>query len=359
MSLPLPKPGILEIKPYIGGEGRTESIKRPVRLASNENPLGCSPKARDAYLKVASELHRYPDGAAADLRAALACEYDMDANRIVCGSGSDELITLIVRSYAGAGDEVIYSEHGFLMYPINAKAVGAMPVAAPEINLRSDINALLRAVTPKTKIMLLANPNNPTGSYLTKTELRVLREKLPEHVILVIDSAYAEFVEEKDYEDGRALVNAYPNVIMLRTFSKIHWLAGLRLGWGYFPSDIADVINRIRTAFNVSVPAQAAGIAALADKEFIQKSRVLARDGRAFLREKLQGLGLNVYPSVGNFILVEFGPKAEDIRLALKDKGIYVRQMGAYNLPHCLRITVGTAEDNEKVVNEFKNIVKK
>jgi histidinol-phosphate aminotransferase len=357
MSLPLPKPSILEIKPYVGGEGRAEGMTRLVRLASNENPLGCSPKARETYLKLASGLHRYPDGAAADLRAALGREYKMEPDRIVCGAGSDELISLIVRAYAGAGDEVVYSEHGFLMYPINAKLVGAKPVAAAEVNMRSDIHALLKAVTPETKVMLLANPNNPTGSYLTKTELKELREKLPENVLLVIDAAYAEFVEEKDYEDGRALVDAYPNVVTLRTFSKIHGLAGLRLGWGYFPAEVAGVINRVRGPFNVSLPAQAVGIAALLDKDFVQKSITLARQGRLFLTTKLQELGLKVYPSVGNFLLVEFGAKAEDIRLALKAKGIFIRQMGAYNLPQCLRITVGTAEDNEIVVSELKKIL--
>jgi histidinol-phosphate aminotransferase len=354
MSLPLPKSGILDVKPYIGGEGRGVNVTRLVRLASNENPLGCSPKAREAYLKISDELHRYPDGAVTDLRAALANEYKMDAERIVCGAGSDELIGLIVRAYAGAGDEVVYSEHGFLMYPINAKIVGAKPVAAPEVDMRSDINALLKAVTPKTKIMLLANPNNPTGSYLTKAELKELREKLPEQVLLVIDAAYAEFVEQKDYEDGRDLVDNYPNVITLRTFSKIHGLAGLRLGWGYFPAEVAGVINRVRGPFNVSLPAQAVGIAALSDKEFVQKSVMLAREGRAWLTTQLQSLDLKIYPSVGNFLLVDFGQKAEEVRLVLKEKGVFIRQMGAYNLPTCLRITVGTKEDNEILVVELK-----
>ncbi len=356
MTLPIPKPGISEIKPYVGGEGRVE---KAIRLASNENPLGCSPKALDVYLAIAEGLHRYPDGNVADLRAALGRENQMEPDRIVCGAGSDELISLIVRAYAGAGDEVAYSEHGFLMYPINAKIVGAVPVAAPEINLRSDIQALLKAVTPRTKVMLLANPNNPTGSYLTRVELRALREKMPEHVLLVIDAAYAEFVEEEDYEDGRALVDEYPNVVMLRTFSKIHGLAGLRLGWGYFSPEVAGVINRVRGPFNVSVPAQAVGIAALADKEFVQKSAALAREGRVWLTEKLQELALKVYPSVGNFLLVEFGPQAENIRLTLKEKAIFIRQMGVYNLPQCLRITVGTAEDNEAVVDALKKILQR
>ena len=358
MSFPQPKPGIMETQPYIGGEGRAKNVARLIRLASNENPLGCSPKAREAYLMVVAELHRYPDAEAADLRAAIAGKYNMDAEKIVCGAGSDELISLIVRAYAGAGDEVVYSEHGVLMYPINAKLVGARPVAAPEINMRADVAALLEIVTPKTKIMLIANPNNPTGSYLTKAELKELREKLPEQVLLVVDSAYAEFVEEKDYEDGRALVDAYPNVVMLRTFSKIHGLAALRLGWGYFSPEVAGVINRVRGPFNVSAPAQAAGIAALADDDFVRQSIAQAREGRAFLTAGLQGLGFKVYPSVGNFLLADFGANAENIRLALKEKGIFVRQMGAYGLPQCLRITVGLSEDNEVVVGELGKIVK-
>lgn len=358
MALPLAKSGILDIKPYIGGEARgSEAAHPPVRLASNENPLGCSPMAREAYLKAAAELHRYPDGSVADLRAALALEFKMDAERIVCGAGSDELISLIIKAYAGVGDEVVYSQHGFLMYPINAKVVGATPVAAPEINLRSDINLLLSVVTPKTKVMLLANPNNPTGSYLTKTELRDLREKLPEQVLLVIDAAYAEFVDKPDYEDGRAMADEYPNVVTLRTFSKVYGLAAVRVGWGYFPAEIAGVINRVRGPFNVSLPAQMAAIAALKDQYFLRKSVALATEGREWMTQKLQDLGLKVYPSVTNFILVEFGAEAEKIRLALKDKGIFIRQMGAYNLPECLRITMGTMDDNRYVIEELKKLL--
>lgn len=353
MGQPLPKSGIMEIQPYIGGEGRGDASQRLIRLASNENPLGCSALAKTAYLKAAEELHRYPDGGTTDLRAALAKAYQMDADRIVCGAGSDELISLIVRAYAGAGDEVVYSQYGFLMYPINAKAVGAKPVAAPETKMRSDVGALLAAVTPKTKVMLIANPNNPTGSYLNRNELSDLCKNLPAHVLLVIDAAYAEFVEEKDYEDGRALVDAYPNVVMLRTFSKIHGLAALRLGWGYFPQEVAGVINRVRGAFNVNWPAQLAGIAALSDKSFIAESIKIAREGREFFSRAIEKMGFKVYPSVGNFILVEFGAHAEEIRLKLKSKGIYVRQMGAYNLPQCLRITIGTAEDNATLINEL------
>ncbi len=356
MAQPKPRPGILDIKPYIGGEGRVEGVTHLVRLASNENALGCSPKAREAYLKAGADLHRYPDGAAQDLRAALGKTYDMNPERIVCGSGSEELISLLVRAYAGVGDEVLYSQYGFLMYPICAKAVGATGVAAAEKDYRSDVDALLAAVTPKTKMLLLANPNNPTGSWLNRAEMTRLCEKLPSSVLLVIDSAYAEFLQEKDYEDGRALVDAHPNAVMLRTFSKIYGLAALRLGWAYCSPEVAGVINRVRGAFNVNAPAQAAGIAALADKDFIRKTIEMTENGRRYLSEHIAKLGWKALPSVGNFLLVEFGPRAEEIRQKLKDKGIFIRQMGAYNLPHHLRITVGTADDNMRLIEALKSV---
>lgn len=358
MSTPQPRPGIMDVKPYIGGEGRVNDNMRLVRLASNENPLGCSPLARAAYLKCADDLHRYPDGSVNDLRGAIGKNFDMDPERIVCGAGSDELISLLIRGYAGAGDEIVYSQYGFLMYPIGAKVVGATPVAAPEKDMRTDVDAVVKAVTPKTKIVIIANPNNPTGSYLTKAEMKSLRDRLPQNVLLIVDSAYAEFVEEKDYEDGRALVDAGSNTVMLRTFSKIHGLAALRLGWGYFPADVAGVVNRVRGPFNVSVPAQAVGVAALNDKEFIKKTIDMTKAGRDYLTREISALGFRVYPSVGNFLLVHFGKEAEKIRLGLKEKGVFIRQMGAYNLPEHLRITVGTADDNAYLISELQKIAK-
>ncbi len=358
MTQPQPKPGILDIKPYIGGEGRMEGIAHPVRLASNENALGCSPKAMAAYQKAGADLQRYPDGAAADLRAAIGAKYNMAPEKIICGSGSEELISLLVRAYAGVGDEVLYSQYGFLMYPLCAKAMGATPVAAPEVNFRTDVEALLKAVTPKTKMLLLANPNNPTGSYLNRDEMKYLCEKLPSNVLLLLDSAYAEFVQEKDYDDGRSLVDAHPNAVMLRTFSKIYGLAALRLGWGYCSPDVAGVVNRVRGAFNVNAPAQAAGIAALSDIDFLQRTIEMTATGRKYLFEQLGTLGVKTWPSVGNFILCEFGEKSEQIRLGLKDKGVFIRQMGAYNLPHHLRITVGTADDNARLIDQLKLVLK-
>lgn len=357
-ALPQPKAGILDIKPYIGGEGRVDSNMRLARLASNENALGCSPKAREAYLTAAADLQRYPDGSAAELRAALGKAYSLAPEKIICGSGSEELIALLVRAYAGPGDEVIYSQYGFLMYPLCTKSVGATPVAVPEIDFRTDIEGILKAVTPRTKMLLLANPNNPTGSYLNREEMKYLLEKLPAHILVLLDSAYAEFVQDKDYDDGKSLVDAHPNAVMLRTFSKIYGLAALRLGWGYCSEDIVGVVNRVRGAFNVNAPAQAAGIAALSDHDFLRRTIEMTVTGRAFLEKELQALGVKTWPSVGNFLLAGFGARAEDIRLGLKEKGVFIRQMGAYNLPQHLRITVGTAEDNNQLIDALKPLLR-
>lgn len=343
---PKPKAGIMDIAPYVGGEASAAGVKRLVRLASNENALGASPRARAAYLKKAEDLFRYPDGSALALRRALAGSYRIkNPDNIVCGSGSDELINLLLKAYAGPGDEVLYSRHGFLMYPIGARAVGATPVAAEEKNLRTDVRALAAAFTPRTKIVFLANPNNPTGSYVTKAEVAWLHARLPAHVLLVIDAAYAEFVGAADYSAGDELARKSGNVVVLRTFSKIFGLAALRLGWAHCPPGIAAVLNRVRGPFNVGAAAQAAGVAALGDAAFLRRSREHNTKWRAWLVRTLDGLGVKAHPSVGNFVLADFGPKAEAIRLGLKERGVLIRQMGAYGLPRHLRITVGNAAD--------------
>jgi histidinol-phosphate aminotransferase len=350
-----PRPGILEVAPYVGGESSAQGANRVVRLASNENPLGASPRAVAAYLALKDELHRYPDGGAVELRAAIARSETLDAARMVCGAGSDELISLLVRAYAGPGDEVLYSAHGFLMYAISAKTAGATPVTAPETDLRADVDALLARVTARTRLVFLANPNNPTGSYLSEAEVRRLRDGLPEHVLLVLDAAYAEYVEEKDYASGAALVEAYDNVVMLRTFSKIHGLAALRLGWAYAPPAVIDVLNRVRGPFNVAQAAQAAGVAAVGDTDHVARARQHNTRWRAWLSEQLGAAGLKVHPSVGNFILVRVptdkGHSAAKALEHLKGKGILVRGMAGYGLPDCLRITVG-AEDECRAVAE-------
>ena len=358
---PRPRPGILEVEPYVGGESRAPGDRPPLRLASNENPLGPSPRAVEAYEAAAQELHRYPDGASAELRRALGALHDLDPARIVCGAGSDELIGLLVRAYAGPGDEVLYSAHGFLMYDIAAKTAGATPVTAREANLTADVDALLAKVTERTRLLFLANPNNPTGTYLPAEELRRLHAGLPPEVLLVIDAAYAEYVTAPDYEDGRALVAARDNVVMTRTFSKIYGLAALRLGWAYCPPAVADVLNRMRGPFNVTRTAQVAGLAALGDQEHVERSRAHNETWRAWLLQELNGLGLETTPSAGNFLLSQFtdvpGRTAADALAALKEEGVLLRGMAAYGLPDCLRITVGTEAENRAVLDALRRFL--
>jgi len=351
---PVPGPGILDIAPYVGGDARVEGFDRPIRLASNESALGPSPKAMAAFRALAGEIHRYPDGSSEELRHALGEHYGLDPARIVCGAGSDELIGLVLRAYAGPDSEVLYSRHGFLMYPIGAQSVGATPVAAPERDLTVDVDALLARVTPRTRIVFIANPNNPTGTYLSSGEVARLHAGLPANVVLAIDAAYAEFVNRNDYDPGVKLVDAADNVVMLRTFSKIFALAGLRLGWGYFPPAIADVLNRIRGPFNVSAAALAAGVAALRDTESLEKARAHNDRWQPWLNERLAALGLDPTPSVGNFVLPRFAETgkhtAEAAYRFLQSRGILTRRMVAYGLPDRIRVTVGTGAECEKVV---------
>ena len=356
-----PRPGILEVTPYVGGEASISGRNRAIRLASNENPLGASPRAAAAYAALRDELHRYPDGAARELRETIARVEELDPARIVCGAGSDELIALLVRGYAGPGDEVLHSEHGFLMYPIAARTAGASQVAAPERKLRADVDALLERVTAKTRLLFLANPNNPTGSYLSEAELRRLRGGLPERVLLVVDSAYAEYVTEDDYGSGAGLVEAFDNVVMTRTFSKIHGLAALRLGWAYCPPAVAGVLDRLRGPFNVSQAAQAAGVAALGDRDHVAHSRRHNARWRAWLTERLAALYLHPYPSAANFVLVRFPGHPErsaDAALAdLNENGVLVRALAAYGLPDCLRITIGTEAEVRATAEALEGFV--
>ena len=357
MSPPKPKPGILDISIYVGGESDIPGVDQVIKLASNEGALGPSPKAMEAYIQETEKMHRYPDGSSRKLRNALAVAYSLDASRIVCGSGSDELLDLLTRAYAGVGDEVIHTEHGFLMYPISAKGVGAMPVAVPEKNLHADVDALIERAGQKTKILFLANPNNPTGTYLPEKEIRRLREGLPQHVLLVIDAAYAEYVSTNDYSSGSQLVDEYDNVVMTRTFSKIFALGGLRLGWAYCPSAVADVINRLRGPFNVSSPALAAGLAALKDEAFTDKVRNHTRKWLSWTKKQFTLLGLEVPSQVGNFLLVRFpitGKTAKKTNEFLKSRGLIVRGMDKYGLHNYLRITIGREEEMRALVRALK-----
>ena len=360
MTAPAPRPGILDIAPYVPGKSSAAGHAKPIKLSSNEGALGPSPRALEAYAKAAGELHRYPDGACEALRAAIGRRFGLDPARIVCGAGSDELIALLVKSYAGPGDEVLFSQYGFLMYPLAALAAGATPVKAPERDWRTDVDALLAGAGPKTKLCFVANPNNPTGTYIPATELKRLRDGLPAHALLVVDAAYAEYVSRNDYGDGADLVAARDDVVMTRTFSKIFALGGMRLGWCYGPPAVIDALNRVRGPFNVSSAAQAAGIAALEDLSFADRSRAHNDVWLPWLMRELEALGLEVPESVGNFALARFPGGAEQAEAAnahLAADGIIARMVGAYGLPEHLRITVGTEAEMRATVASLKRFL--
>lgn len=341
------KTPIYDIEPYVGGESKSKDGQRIIKLSSNEGALGPSPKAVKALQDMAGEIHRYPDGGMIKLRQAIGKNNNINPDNVVCGAGSDEIISLLCNAYVGDGHEVLYSQHGFLMYPISTKAAGGTPITAPEKNLTTDVDALLAAVTDKTKLLFIANPNNPTGSYITRDEVKRLRDNLRDDVLLILDAAYAEYVEDPDYTAGHDLVEEYDNVVVTRTFSKIYAMGGMRLGWSHAPDHVTDILNRVRGPFNVSSAAQIAGVAALQDNDFLQRSIETNKDVREWTVTQLESLGIRVYPSVTNFILAEFetAEKADATRLYWKDQGILVRQMGAYGLPSCLRITIGTKEE--------------
>ncbi len=351
MSALTPRPGIMKIAPYVPGKDSIDGKETIAKLSSNEGALGPSPKAMAAYAKAASELHRYPDGDTAKLRKALGRHYGLDPARIVCGAGSDEILNLLVRAYCGPGDELLYSQYGFLMYAINALGVGATPVAAPAKGYGSDIDAMLAAVTDRTRIVCLANPNNPTGTYVSKDDVRRLHAGLPKNVLLIIDAAYAEYVSRNDYESGVELVDQAENVVMTRTFSKIYGLGGLRLGWMYGPAGIVDIMSRLRQPFNVNLAAQIAGVAALEDIAHTDASRTNNDIWLPWLSAELTKLGLEPVPSVGNFVLVGFGSKERAVAANdwLMNDGLIPRLVAGYGLPEHLRITVGTETEVKAV----------
>ena len=350
VTLPTPKPGVLAINAYVPGESELPGGVKPIKLSSNETPLGPSPKARAAYIAAAEGMERYPDGAATALRNAIGKAYGLDPGRIVCGAGSDELLNLICHGYVGPGDEAIYTEHGFLVYKIAILAAGGTPIVAPEKDLHTDVDAILARVTPRTKVVFVANPNNPTGTYIPMSEVRRLRAGLPEHVILVLDGAYAEYVRRNDYEAGIEMVATTPNTVMARTFSKIYGLAALRLGWCYGPQPIIDALNRIRGPFNVNSAAIAAGVAAVEDIEHSQKALAHNDKWLAWCVDEVSKLGLKVTPTVGNFLLMHFSEgsakTAAGADAFLKTRGVILRRVTGYGFPNALRMTVGTEEEN-------------
>lgn len=358
---PTPKPGILDIAPYVGGRATAPGVTHIYKLSSNEAALGTSAQAIGAFEAASGGLSLYPEGSAEMLREAIGKTHGLDPERIVCGNGSDELLSMLAHCYLRPGDEVMFSQHAFIVYRITTLANSAVPVAVPGKNLRVDVDAMLAAISAKTRIVYLANPNNPTGSYLSGEEVRRLHAGLPPSVLLVIDAAYAEYVRKKDYDAGADMVSEFENVVMTRTFSKIYGLAGLRVGWAYCPAAVADVLNRVRGPFNVSVPSQAAATAALKDKRHVETSIEHNEHWRGWLTDEIRKTGLRVDDSVGNFVLIHFpqekGRTAKDADAFLTAKGLILRGVANYGLPDCLRLTVGSDEANKLVVDALREFV--
>ena len=348
---PGPRPGVLDIAAYVPGRSKAPDGVRLHKLSSNETPLGPSPAAIAAYRDTGSKLDLYPDGSQRQLREAISDTFGLNAERIVCGAGSDDLLYLIAHAFIGPGDEGIYTEHGFAIYPIAIRAAGGIPVVAPERHLTTDVDAILARVSDRTRVVYIANPNNPTGTYLPFDEVRRLHAALPSDVVLVLDAAYAEYVQRNDYESGIELAATAENVVMTRTFSKIHGLAGLRVGRCYAPAGVVDAINRIRGPFNVSAPAIAAGVASLRDRAHIERAAAHNAEWLPRVADAVARLGFTVTPSVANFVLIHFpdtpGRTAADADAFLFERGIVLRRVEAYGLPNALRMTIGTAEANE------------
>ena len=351
MTIITPQPGIMDIELYQGGGAHLDGISNVVKLSSNENPFGPSEAAKTALAKVVHNMHRYPSTDHGALRAAIGEVHGVDADRVVCGVGSDEIIAFLCQAYAGPGDEVIHTEHGFAMYRISTLANGATPVEVRERERVTDVDAILAACTERTKLVFLANPNNPTGTMIGDAEMARLADGLPGQALLVIDGAYAEYVE--GYDGGAGLVDGRANVVMTRTFSKLYGLGGLRVGWGYGPDHVVDVLNRVRGPFNLSIAALAAAEAAVRDIAWVEKCRNDNNRMRIWLAEALAGHGVVSDTSLANFILARFADQkeAEACDEYLKSQGLIVRKVAGYNLPNCLRITVGDEPSCRRVAH--------
>jgi histidinol-phosphate aminotransferase len=355
MTGPRAKPWILEIAPYVPGRSTTDSGVKAVKLSSNENPLGTSPKARAAFLSAAGQLERYPDASGTELREALAERYGLDPARIIYGNGSDEVLHLAAGAFAGPGDEIVYVNYGFSVYPIATRRVGATPVVAPDKDYATDVDAILACLTDKTRIVYVANPNNPTGTYASREEIKRLHAGLPEHVLLVLDHAYAEYIEGEIDDGGMALAETAPNVLVTRTFSKMYGLAAERIGWGYASAAIIDAMHRIRLPFSITIAGTAAALAALGDTEFVAHTKAHNAEWRRWFADeiaKLGNAGLRAVPSQANFILVLFEGelRAETAYKGLMDAGYIVRWLPGQGLPHGLRITIGTEDETRGVI---------
>lgn len=354
-----PQPGIMDIALYEGGKAAVAGMSNVVKLSSNENPFGASDKAKEAFARSVHQLHRYPSTDHAALRDAIGEVHGLDPAQIICGVGSDEIITFLCQAYAGPKDEVVFTEHGFLMYRISALAVGATPVEVAERDRTTDVDAILRACNRRTRLVFIANPNNPTGTMISQAEIERLADGLPAQAILVLDGAYAEYVE--GFDGGASVVSARTNVVMTRTFSKIYGLGGLRIGWGYGPKPIIDVLNRVRGPFNLSNTQLETAEAAVRDQDYVNRCRADNARMRVWLAEALAALGVPSDTSMANFILARFASseEAEACDAYLQSQGLIVRRVTSYKLPNCLRITVGDEASCRRVahaIGQFKGM---
>jgi histidinol-phosphate aminotransferase len=361
-ATPQPKPGILEISPYVPGKARADGVAEPVKLSANENILGCSPLAQAAFAATARQLNLYPDGRGALLRDAVAQRHGLEPERLILGCGTDEIFALLNEVYIAPGDNIVQGEYGFGAYAIGARGNGGEVKFAAEPDFRIDVDELLNQVDERTRIVFIANPGNPTGTFVTAGEIARLHAGLPPSVLLVLDGAYAEFATEPGFSDGLELARGASNVVVTHTFSKIHGLAALRVGWAFAPAAVADAVDRVRLPFNTSIPAQAAAVAALGDEDFQQRSRAHVAQWRPWLVQQLGGLGLDVVPSAANFVLVGF-PDADDKRAPqaeafLASHGLLVRGVAGYGLPNHLRITLGLEEHNRALVDALATFLK-
>lgn len=362
MTKPAPKPWIMAIAPYVPGRSTTDDGRKVIKLSSNENPLGTSPAARAAFVAAADRLERYPDASATELRDVLAAQHALDPARIIYGNGSDEVLHLAAGAFAGPGDEIIHVRYGFAVYEIATRRVGATPVIAPDTDYATDIDAILACVTDKTKLIYIANPNNPTGTYTARDEIARLHAGLRPDILLVLDHAYAEYIEGDAEDGGMALAESASNVLVTRTFSKMYGLAAERIGWGYASPEIIDAMHRIRLPFSITIAGTAAAIAALGDTEFVDHTRAHNAQWRRWFTDEIGQMGnagLRAVPSQANFVLVLFGGKlsAEVAYKGLMDAGYIVRWLPGQGLPQALRITIGTADETQGVAAALRDLV--
>lgn len=359
---PSPAPHIEALNPYVPGKPISElerelGISESVKLASNENPLGPGDKARAAYAEAASELGRYPDGGGFALRHAIARHHGLNADMVTIGNGSNDVLDLIARTFLHPGQESVFSQHAFAVYPIATQAVGATARVATAKDFGHDLDAMAALVNDNTRVVWIANPNNPTGTWLTAEPLKAFIAALPKTCMCVLDEAYIEYVDDPDFPNGVAWLAEFPNLIVTRTFSKIHGLAALRVGYGLSHPRAVELMNRVRHPFNVNAPAQAAAIAALTDQDHVDRSAALNRAGMAQLTEGLKALGLEPIPSLGNFITVDLGRPAGPIDQALLREGVICRPVANYGLPNHLRISIGLEAENARLLEALAKVL--